>query len=65
MDDDIQNMEIWQLINQLEEPEKKILILYYWWGYTDQEIGEKLNQSQQGIHYHRKKGIRLIKNQFL
>jgi len=61
----IDKMMLWENINQLEENAKQILILYYWWGYRDSEIGILLGISQQVVNYRRKKALLQIKESLL
>jgi RNA polymerase sigma factor (sigma-70 family) len=58
----VDKMIIWENIKQLKEEERKIILLYYWWGYTDAEIGEILNLSQQLVNYKRKKTNNILRN---
>ncbi len=59
----IDNISLLEIINQLEETDRKIIILYYFWGYKDGEIGKKLALSQQTVNYKRQKNIKVIKRQ--
>ncbi|MFW6148938.1 MAG: RNA polymerase sigma factor [Atribacterota bacterium] len=61
----IRSIDIQQLINQLNAQEKQILLLYYWWGYKDSEIGKLLNLSQQLVNYKRKKAHLHIKEKII
>ena len=63
IENDLRILDIQQLINQLKEEDRQIIILYYWWGYKDAEIGEMLSLSQQVVNYQRKKAIRIIKEE--
>jgi len=56
---------LWENINQLKNKERKILILYYWWGYKDSEIGNLLGMSQQLVNYKRKKAHLQIKEKII
>jgi len=58
-------MDFQQLINQLKEEDRQIIILYYWWGYKDSEIGKLLNLSQQLVNYKRKKAHLHIKEKII
>jgi len=59
----LRSIDIEQLINQLKEEDRQIIILYYWWGYKDAEIGEILGLSQQVVNYRRKKAARIMKKE--
>lgn len=52
-------------INQLNEQDRQIIILYYWWGYRDSEIGEIMSLSQQLVNYRRNKAIKQLREQVL
>ncbi len=54
-----------ECLNQLDSKNRQILLLYYWWGYRDAEIGKILGLSQQVVHYRRKKSIKKIKSQMI
>jgi RNA polymerase sigma factor (sigma-70 family) len=58
----IGNMVMEEFLNELDEQEHKIIMLYYWWGYRDAEIGKFLCQSQQMINYKRNRALRKIKS---
>jgi RNA polymerase sigma factor (sigma-70 family) len=51
----IDKITLHENINCLKEQERQIILLYYWWGYKDVEIGKMLNLSQQLVNYKRKK----------
>lgn len=57
----IDRMIIYENINQLKEKYRQIILLYYWWGYKDIEIGEILCLSQQVVNYRRKIATKIIK----
>ena len=61
IENDLRRLDIQQLINQLKEEDRQIIILYYWWGYKDAEIGEMLDLSQQVVNYRRKKATKIMK----
>jgi RNA polymerase sigma factor (sigma-70 family) len=61
----IRSINIQQLINQLKEEDRQIILLYYWWGYRDSEIGQILGLSQQIINYRRNKSIKQLKEKIL
>ena len=61
IENDLRRLDIQQLINQLKEEDRQIIILYYWWGYKDAEIGEMLGLSQQVVNYRHKKAAKLMK----
>jgi len=50
-------------INQLNEQDRRIILLYYWWGYRDSEIGEIMSLSQQLVNYRRNKAIKQLREQ--
>ena len=57
----IDKIIIWECLNQLDKQDQQIILLYYWWGYRDTEIGEILGLSQQVINYRRKRALKQIK----
>ena len=61
----IGNMVMEEFLNELDEQEHKIIMLYYWWGYCDVEIGKFLSESQQMINYKRNRALRKIKSVLL
>ena len=65
LENDLRDMEIQECLNQLKEQERQIIVLYYWWGYKDAEIGELLCMSQQLINYKRKKAHLQIKEKLM
>lgn len=52
-------------LDELSQQNRKIVLLYYWWGYRDAEIGELLDESQQTINYRRHRVLKQIKNSLL
>ena len=58
----IGNMVMEKCLDELDEQEHKIIMLYYWWGYKDAEIGKFLSESQQMINYKRNRALRKIKS---
>ena len=52
-------------LDELNQQDREIILLYYWWGYHDAEIGELLDESQQTINYRRHKTLKQIKNSLL
>ena len=58
----IENMIMEEFLNELDEQEHKIIMLYYWWGYRDAEIGKFLSESQQMVNYKRNRALRKIKS---
>ena len=56
---------IQESLNQLSSQDRQILVLYYWWGYRDSDIGKIIGISQQLANYRRNKAIKHFKNIFL
>ncbi len=54
-----------ECLKELTEQEREVLLLYYWWGYRDVEIGKMLGESQQIINYRRNKALKKIRNTLL
>ncbi|PQD42548.1 sigma-70 family RNA polymerase sigma factor, partial [Enterococcus faecalis] len=48
-------------IDHLLEIRRKIILLYYFAGFNDAEIGKILNMSTSGIWYRRKKAVEQLK----
>lgn len=57
----IDKIILWECLTQLDKQDQQIILLYYWWGYRDTEIGEILGLSQQVINYRRKRALKQIK----
>ena len=57
----VQNMILEENLHELDRQERQIVLLYYWWGYNDKEIGQILNESQQMTNYKRKRALKKIK----
>lgn len=58
----IDQMIMWECLNQLKGQDRQILFLYYWWGYRDAEIGEILSLSQQLVNYKRNKAHKQLRD---
>ena len=58
----IENMIMEEFLNELDGQEHQIIMLYYWWGYRDAEIGKFLSESQQMVNYKRNRALRKIKS---
>lgn len=52
-------------LSKLNPLDREIIILYYWWGYRDTEIGEIINISQQLVNYRRNKVIKHLRKENL
>jgi len=59
------NIDIKECLNQLKDEDRQIIVLYYWWGYKDKEIGKMLNLSQQSVNYKRKKANSYLRDKLL
>jgi len=59
----VDKMIIWEKLNQLDSQDRRIILLYYWWGYRDSEIGEIMSLSQQLVNYRRNKAIKQLREQ--
>lgn len=57
--------DIKECLGELREREREIILLYYWWGYNDSEIGEILGESQQTINYQRNRILKKIRDKLL
>ena len=51
----VENLDMAEAINQLDETKRIIILLYYFGGFNDREIGEAVGMSIGGIWYQRKK----------
>jgi len=56
----IDKIILWEYLNQLDKQDQQIILLYYWWGYRDTEIGEILGLSQQVINYRRNRALKRL-----
>ena len=61
----IDKITLHENINHLKEQDRQIIVLYYWWGYKDKEIGKMLNLSQQSVNYKRKKANSYLRDKLL
>ncbi len=61
MENYIDKIILWECLTQLDKQDQQIILLYYWWGYRDTEIGEILGLSQQVINYRRNRALKQIK----
>ena len=57
--------DIKECLGELRERDREIILLYYWWGYNDSEIGEILDESQQTINYQRNRILKKIRDKLL
>ncbi|OTN94526.1 RNA polymerase sigma factor [Enterococcus faecium] len=51
-------------IDQLSDVKRKVVLLYYFAGFNDTEIGKILNMSTSGIWYQRMKAIEQLKMRY-
>ncbi|MCE3182612.1 sigma-70 family RNA polymerase sigma factor [Enterococcus faecium] len=51
----VANLDVAEAIHQLYEPKRKIILLYYFAGFNDREIGEIIGMSVGGVWYQRRK----------
>lgn len=51
----VANLDVAEAIHQLCEPKRKIILLYYFAGFNDREIGEIIGMSVGGLWYQRRK----------
>ncbi|HNR65913.1 MAG TPA: sigma-70 family RNA polymerase sigma factor [Atribacterota bacterium] len=58
----VENMILEECLDELDKQEHQIVVLYYWWGYRDAEIGKILGESQQMINYRRNRALKKIKS---
>ncbi len=56
----IGKMILEECLNELNKQDREIILLYYWWGYRDLEIGKILDESQQMINYRRKRALKRL-----
>lgn len=57
----ISDQKLSAAIDHLSEIRRKIILLYYFAGFNDAEIGKILNMSTSGIWYQRKKAVEQLK----
>lgn len=57
----VANLELAEVINQLSESKQIIILLYYFAGFNDREIGEAIGMSIGGVWYQRKKAEEELK----
>lgn len=51
----VSNLHLAEAINELNESKRKIILLYYFAGFNDREIGETISMSVGGVWYQRRK----------
>lgn len=49
-------------LSTLSGDQRRIVLLYYFWGYNDREIAEMTNTSRRTITYRRYKALTLLRN---
>ena len=57
----ISDQKLSAAIDHLSEIRRKVILLYYFAGFNDTEIGKILNMSTSGIWYQRKKAVEQLK----
>ena len=57
----ISDQKLSTAIDHLSEIRRKVILLYYFAGFNDAEIGKILNMSTSGIWYQRKKAVEQLK----
>ena len=57
----VANPELAEAINKLPEELKRIILLFYYAGYNDREIGEPIGLSAGNIWYQRQKAVKQLK----
>ena len=60
----ISDQKLSAAIDQLSDTRKKIVLLYYFAGFNNTEIGKILNMSTSGIWYQRKKAVEQLKTEY-
>lgn len=61
----VKNLDVAESIHQLSETKRKIILLYYFAGFNDREIGEVINMSVGGVWYQRRKAEEELKEQLM
>lgn len=57
----VENLDLAEVINQLSESKQIIILLYYFAGLNDREIGEAIGMSIGGVWYQRKRAEEELK----
>ncbi|MFS3110015.1 RNA polymerase sigma factor, partial [Enterococcus faecalis] len=60
----ISNKKLSIAIDHLSEIRRKVILLYYFAGFNNTEIGKILNMSTSGIWYQRKKAVEQLKTEY-
>ncbi|WP_142428806.1 sigma factor-like helix-turn-helix DNA-binding protein [Enterococcus faecalis] len=60
----ISDQKLSAAIDQLSDTRKKIVLLYYFAGFNDTEIGKIFNMSTSGIWYQRTKAVEQLKMEY-
>ncbi len=60
----ISDQKLSTAIDHLSEIRRKVILLYYFAGFNNTEIGKILNMSTNGIWYQRKKAVEQLKTEY-
>ena len=60
----ISDQKLSTAIDHLSEIRRKVILLYYFAGFNNTEIGKILNMSTSGIWYQRKKAVEQLKTEY-
>ena len=60
----ISDLKLSTAIDHLSEIRRKVILLYYFAGFNNTEIGKILNMSTSGIWYQRKKAVEQLKTEY-
>ncbi|HBE2176426.1 TPA: RNA polymerase sigma factor [Enterococcus faecalis] len=60
----ISDQKLSTAIDHLSEIRRKVILLYYFAGFNNTEIGKILNMSTSGIWYQRKKAVEQLKTKY-
>lgn len=57
----IRDADISEALCCLPEEKRKIILMYFFLGMTEKEIGSHMNLVQSTVHYHKEKSLKLMK----
>lgn len=55
--------DIWNMLESLNDRQKTVIVLRYFYGYSDIEIGEKLGITRQAVNKLHRKSIKILKRE--
>ena len=54
---------VWNMLECLNDRQKKVIVLRYFYGYSDAEIGEIIGITRQAVNKLHRKSLKILKNE--